>query len=225
MFGIVWAIINPILTVLIFSFVFGVVFQARWGIEATSNGEFVIIVLLGMIVHGIFAESLGRAPTLIVGQPAYVKKVVFPLEILPIVAVLHALLNAAIGFTVVVIAYLTMTGHIEATVLLLPIVLLPYVLLIIGVVLFASAIGVYLRDLAQIVNVITMIALFLAPIFYPISAVPERYQLLLYLNPLTFTVEQARNVALFGNIPNWTGLTIYFIAASSILATYSQLTR
>jgi len=207
--GVLWAVINPLVTVLMFAFVFGVVFQSRWGGVAPTTGNFVIIVLLGMAVHGILAEALGRAPSAIVSQPAYVKKVVFPLEILPIVITVNAVLNAAITLAVVLVASAVVNGGLAPTVLLLPIVLLPFVILVAGIVLFVSAIGVYIRDMTQIVGLATMLALFLAPVFYPISVVPESYRLLLYLNPLTFIIEQARDVALFGHMPDWPGLMVY----------------
>ncbi len=207
--GVLWAIITPLVTVLMFAFVFGTVFKSRWGAEAPSTASFVIIVLVGMAVHGILAEALGRAPTAILGQPAYVKKVVFPLEILPIVVTVNAVLNAAITLIVVLAASAVMHGGLGATVLLLPIVLLPYILFVAGIVLFVSAIGVYIRDMSQVVSLVTMLTLFLAPVFYPISAVPENYRFLLYLNPLTFIVEQAREVALFDHMPDWTGLAVY----------------
>lgn len=211
--GILWAVITPILTVLVFAFVFGVVFQARWTTAPASNTDFVIIVLLGMLVHGILAEALGRAPTVIVGQAAFVKKVVFPLEVLPVVAVLHSLITATIGIAILLVVNALVNGQMPATMVLLPVVLLPYIVMLTGLVFFVSAFGVYVRDLSQIVSLVTMLTLFLAPIFYPISAVPPRYQYLLYINPLTFTVEQAREVALFGRAPNYAGLAIYSVIA------------
>jgi lipopolysaccharide transport system permease protein len=211
--GVLWAIITPFVTVLMFAFVFGVIFKSRWGGTGTSTESFIIIVLIGMTVHGILAEALGRAPTAILGQPTYVKKVVFPLEIIPIVVTANAVLNAAITLLVVLTASAIVHGGLETTVLLLPIVLLPYVVLIAGVVLFVSAIGVYIRDMSQIVTLVTMLTLFLSPIFYPISAVPEGYRFLLYLNPLTFIVEQTREVALFGHLPDWAGLAVYALLA------------
>jgi len=161
----------------------------------------------------MLAESLGQSPNLVLGRPSYVKKVVFPLEVLPIVTVVTVLINAAIGMTVVLVANGVLQGTVVPTVLLLPIVLVPFVFLLTGIVLFLGAIGVYVRDLTQIVNFLTTVTLFLAPVFYPISMVPEKYRLLLFLNPLTFILEQARDVALFGRLPDWSGLAIYTVIA------------
>ena len=212
--GVLWTIVSPLITVLMFSFVFGAIFQSRWNGASPSTPDFVIIVLIGMTLHGILAESLGRAPTIIVAQPAYVKKVVFPLEVLPLVTTIGALLNAAIMLAIVLGAAFVISGGFSFTALWLPVVVLPYVVLVAGITLFVSAIGVYIRDMSQITGLVSTATLFLSPVFYPISAVPSKYQFLLYLNPLTFIVEEARNVTLFGREPDWIGTAWYFALAS-----------
>jgi lipopolysaccharide transport system permease protein len=209
MLGVVWAVVTPLLMVTVFVFVFGVVFQARWGSESMPRASFTVTFLLGMMVHGIFAEALARAPSAVLGNPAYVKKVVFPLEILPVVIVLNALVSAAIGLTIVLIIHLLLSGTVEPTLVLLPLVLAPYVLTVLGFVYFVGSIGVYFRDISHIIGLVTLASMFMAPIFYPIAAVPEAFRTLLYLNPLTFPVEQARAVALYGQAPDWLGLGIY----------------
>lgn len=210
--GVLWAVMTPILTVIVYAFVFGIIFNSKWG-DATSKSNFVSILMLGIIVHGIFAEAVGRAPSLILGHVNYVKKVVFPLEVLPVMAVVGVLMNAAIGIVIVVVLNLIVSHEVQPTIVFLPLILLPYLVLITGFVLFLSSIGVYLRDLTHILGFVMMVALFMTPIFYPISAVPEPFRQFLYLNPLTFTVEQARAVTLFGEMPNWTGLAIYSAVA------------
>ena len=207
--GAVWAVLTPLLTVMIFTFVFGVVFQTRWGGEPTTKGDFAIIFLLGMLIHAVFAESIARGPTIILGNPSYVKRVVFPLEILPVSIVLQAVITGIIGLAVVILANVLLTGTLQPTIFFLPLLLVPYMLMVLGVTLFFSSIGVYIRDLGQIVSFLTTITLFATPIFYPMDAVPAPYRPLIYLNPLTFTVEQARAVTLFGNTPNLYGLGFY----------------
>jgi len=203
--------------VLVFTFVFGVVFRARWGVEPTAKGDFVTIFLTGMIVHGLFAEALSRAPTLITSHSNYVKKVVFPLEILPAVTVLSAVITALIGLSVVVVMYFSLNGKLHPTILYLPAILIPYIVLLNGFVFIICAIGVYVRDMNQIIGFIVTIALFMTPIFYPITAVPEAFRHLLYINPLTFTVEQVRVLVLFGDAPDWGGVGIYTVAAFVVL--------
>lgn len=216
--GVVWAILTPLLTVLVFTFVFSVVFKTKWGVHTASNGSFVVILLLGLTINNIFAESISRAPTVIVSNLSYVKKVVFPLEVLPVVVVIGSLVNASFALAVVIIANFFITGVVHPTLLFLPLVLAPYLLLVVGVTMFFSSIGVFIRDLGQVVGLLVTILLFMTPIFYPLSSVPEPYRRLLYLNPLTFTVEQARGVALFGLAPDWAGISLYSAGAVAVLA-------
>lgn len=212
-FGLLWAILNPLLTVLVFAFVFGTLFQARWGDRTASSFDFVCIALAGLLAHGILAETIGRAPGLILAHVSFVKKVIFPLEILPVTTVVGAAINGLIGLAVVLVVYAVAHGGAAPTALFVPLILLPYLVLVLGIALFFSATGVFLRDLGQVAGSLTMLTLFLAPIFYPIEMVPPAYRPLLYLNPLTFTVEQMRAVAFFGRFPDWTGLLIYLGAA------------
>lgn len=211
--GALWAFLTPLVMVVVYTFVFTVVFPTRWGAAETAETNFVVIYLIGAIIHGLFAEAVGRAPNLIVGQANYVKKVVFPLEVLPIVVVVGALITAAIGFGIAILLNLVLAHAVKWTVIFLPVILLPYLVLLLGTVLLISALGVYLRDLGQVMGVIITLMLFLTPVFYPVTAVPERFRTYIYLNPLTFIVEQTREVALFGHLPNWNVLVIYTLCS------------
>jgi lipopolysaccharide transport system permease protein len=211
--GVLWAFVTPLIMVMVYTFVFTVVFPTRWGATDVAETNFVVIYLVGAIVHGLFAETVGRAPTLIVGQANYVKKVVFPLEILPIVVVVGALITATIGFAIAVLLNLVLAHTIPWTAIFLPLIMLPYLILLLGIVLLISALGVYLRDLGQAMGVVITLLLFLTPVFYPITAVPEQFRIYLYLNPLTFIVEQARGVMLFGHLPDWGTLAIYTVCS------------
>jgi len=213
MLGGLWAFVTPLVMVMVYTFVFTVVFPTRWGTADVAETNFVVIYLVGAITHGLFAEALGRAPNLIVSQANYVKKVVFPLEVLPIVVVVGALITATIGFVIAIILNLVLAHAVQWTAIFLPLILIPYLVLLLGMVLLISALGVYLRDLGQATGVFITLALFLTPVFYPITAVPERFRLYIYLNPLTFVVEQAREVVLFGHLPNWTLLGLYALGS------------
>jgi lipopolysaccharide transport system permease protein len=211
--GVFWAFVTPLLMVMVYTFVFTVVFPTRWGVDDIVGTNFVVIYLVGAIVHGLFAEAVGRAPNLIVAQANYVKKVVFPLEILPIVVVAGALITVTIGFLIAMLLNVVLAHTIPWTIICLPLILMPYLVLLLGIVLLVSALGVYLRDLGQAIGVIITLTLFITPVFYPITAVPERFRFYLYLNPLTFVVEQAREVMLFGRLPNWTMLAVYMLCS------------
>jgi lipopolysaccharide transport system permease protein len=218
MLGVTWAVLMPLFTAAVYTFVFSTVFKARWPGAADGPFHFAIIYLTGMVVHTIFAESVARAPMLVVGNASYVTKVVFPLEILPVVAVLTALVNASIGIAIVLLGNLLLNGEIYLTILTLPIVIAPYLLFVVALVFFFAAAGVYLRDLSQVVSLLITITLFLTPIFFPIEAVPESFRRVIWLNPLTFVVQQARDVTIFGRWPDLVGLSVYTLAAVVALA-------
>jgi lipopolysaccharide transport system permease protein len=218
MLGVVWAVLMPLFTAAVYTFVFSTVFKARWPGAAEGPFDFALIFLTGLTVHTIFAESVARAPMLVVGNASYVKKVVFPLEILPVVAVLTALVNACIGIAIVLIGNLLLNGKIYLTILTLPLVIAPYLIFVISLVLFFAAAGVYLRDLTQVVSLLITVTMFLTPIFFPIEAVPEAFRRVIWLNPLTFVVQQARDVTIFGRWPDFVGLSIYTAAAFASLA-------
>ena len=217
--GLFWSFFNPILMLAVYTFVFGVVFKARWNTgENTSHTEFAIILFSGLITFHLFSESINRAPGLILSNANFVKKVVFPLEILPWVALGCSLFHAFINMLVLLIFFAFIHHFIYWTTLLLPLVWLPFVLLIMGISWFLAATGVYIRDVGQIVVVITSILMFLSPIFYPIHALPENYRFWLHLNPLTFILEQVRAIVVWGQLPDWTGLICYLLASFMVAA-------
>ena len=201
--GLAWSFFNPILMLLVYTFVFSVVFKARWTVGGDdSQTAFAIMLFVGMLVHGLFAECLNRAPGLIVSNVNYVKKVIFPLEILPWVALGSALFHAAISLVVLLVAQLILTQQLVWTALLFPCVLLPLVFVTMGFAWFLAGLGVYVRDVGQITGMVTTVLLFLSPVFYPVSALPERYQAWLYMNPLTFIIEESRNTLVYGKVPD-----------------------
>lgn len=208
--GIAWSFFNPVLMLAVYTFVFSVVFNARWGIGSQdSRAGFAIALFVGMIVHGLFAEVANRAPGMILGNASYVKRVVFPLEVLPWVTMGSALFHAGISLFVLLLAQAALMHQLPWTVVLFPLVVAPLIVSTMGIAWFLAAIGVYLRDVGQTIGIITTILLFLAPVFYPVSALPEQYQPWIHLNPLTFVIEEGRKVLLLGEQPNWGGWSVY----------------
>jgi lipopolysaccharide transport system permease protein len=201
--GVAWSLLHPLLMLVIYTIVFSVAFNARWGTGEESKVAFALVLFSGMIVHGLFAECLNRAPGLIVSQPNYVKKVVFPLEILPWVALWSAMLHFLISLGLLLIFCIFTGISLKATVVLVPIVMLPLLLMTLGLTWLFASLGVYLRDIAQGIGVVTTLLMFLSPIFYKTSAFPEDYRILFALNPLTLPIEQLRDVMLWGNAINW----------------------
>lgn len=208
--GAAWSLLIPLLMLLVYTFVFSVVFKARWraGTE-TSIGEFALTVFAGLAAFNLFSEVASRAPTLILVVPNYVKKVVFPLEILPVVALGPALVNSLIIASLVVVGNLIVRQQISPTLLWLPVVYLPLLLLCLGIGWLLASLGVYIRDIGQSIGVIVQILFFLSCIFYPLSAVPEPYRSALRFNPLTAILTDFRQVLLWGESPDWTNWAIW----------------
>lgn len=196
--GLAWALVQPIFMLAIYTFVFSEVFKARWPGGSGSRTEFALVLFSGLLVFNLFSEVFNRAPTLIVGNANYVKKVVFPLEVLPWVSVLTAMFSLAVNLVVWLLFYLVSTGLPPVTALLAPVVMLPMVLFMTGVAWLLSALGVFLRDTAQITAIITTAVMFLTPIFYPIDAIPASLRPFLNINPLAPIVAQMRDVLIWG---------------------------
>lgn len=208
--GVLWSFVVPILLLAVYTFVFSVVFQARWDVPVGNRGHFALILFAGLIVFNLFGDCINRAPGLMLANPAYIKRVVFPLEILPWVAVLSAVFNALLSFIVLALAYALLLGVPPWTVLLFPVLLIPHLLLIIGFTLFLSSVGVFIRDLQQIIGVVTMMLMFLTPLFYPASAIPEALRPYIAYSPLALVVEGERGVLFWGALPEWPVWSIYF---------------
>ena len=217
-FGLAWSFFNPLLLLAVYAFVFTVAFKAQWAGAGPVQGKgyFAIMLFVGMVVHGFFAECLTRAPGLIVGNANYVKKVVFPLELLPVVAVGSALFHTFISISVLLVGVLALRQSLPATALLVPLVLLPLVLLAQGVTWLLAALGVYLRDIAHSTTLLATVLSFISPVFYPASALPAPFSQLLYLNPLTWVMETARAVLVQGTAPHW-GQWLVAISVSAIV--------
>jgi lipopolysaccharide transport system permease protein len=203
MMGLAWSFFNPLIMLTVYTFVFSVVFKARWSVAGEDKINFAIILFVGLIAYGLFAECINRAPTLILSNSNYVKKVVFPLEILPSVALGSALFHAGVSLIVLLIAQFLVNQRLPWTVIFFPIVVLPLLFTAMGLAWLLSALGVYVRDMGQITTIFTTVLMFMSPLFYPLSALPKQYQVWLQLNPLTFIIEQSRNVLIFGKTPDW----------------------
>ena len=215
--GYAWSFFTPVLMLFVYTFVFSVVFKARWGVGVgESKADFAIVLFVGIIVHGLLAECINRAPGLILSNVNYVKKVVFPLEILPWVALGSALFNCLLNTTVLLLAQLIVNQTIPWTSVFFPLVLLPIILASIGFAWLLAALGVFVRDIGQITGVFTTVLMFMSPVFYPISALPKEYQTWLQLNPLTLIIEESRKVLVFGKMPDWSSVGIALLAGLAI---------
>jgi lipopolysaccharide transport system permease protein len=203
--GLLWSFFNPVLMLAVYTFVFSVVFKARWTGGSDSKTEFALVLFAGLMVFNLFSECVNRAPSLILSNANYVKKVIFPLEILPIVVFGSSAFHFMISLFVWLIFYLAFFGVPPVTIIQLPLVMVPLVLMTLGFAWLLASLGVYLRDVAQIIAVLTTVLMFLSPIFYPMAALPEEYQFFMQISPLTNVIEQAREVMIWGKGIDWLG--------------------
>lgn len=212
--GLAWSFFNPILMLVVYTFVFGFVFKARWGIGGGSESkiDFAVTLFVGLIIFGLFSECANRAPGLIIANTNYVKKIIFPLEILPVVSLGAALFHCMVSLTILLVV-IGFNSGLHATSLLLPLMLLPFILLTLGISWILASAGVFIRDIGQTIGIFITVMSFLAPVFYPITALPEQYRPLLMLNPLTLVIEQARGALVFGAAPDWVALAKYTVVA------------
>jgi lipopolysaccharide transport system permease protein len=215
--GVAWSFFNPVVMLAVYTFVFSGVFKLRWGAgDDESKIQFAVVLFVGMIVHGLFAEVTNRAPFLILSNVRYVKRAVFPLEILPVVSMGTALFHSLISLGVLLAAFALSNSYVHWTTIFIPFVMLPLVILTLGLAWTLASLGVFLRDVGQTIGIITMAMMFLSPVFYPVSALPAPFRPLIIANPLTFIIEQARDVLIWGHPPDWIGLGIYTLAAIAV---------
>ena len=208
-FGLFWSFFNPIVMLLVYTFVFGVVFKARWPGGMATQREFAVIVFTGLTVFTLFAELTNRAPSLIVSNVNYVKRVVFPLEILPCIALGTSLFHTCISLLILLTAHLVLNGILHWTFVFFPFVLLPLIAVCLGLAWFLASLGTFVRDVGQMVGVVTQILMFLSPVFYPPAAIPSPLRPILKLNPLAFIMEQMREIIIYGHLPSWVGLAMH----------------
>lgn len=219
--GLFWAVVLPLVMLGVFSLVFGSILGSRWvrpgGHTGIGDYSYPMVLFSGLIIFGIMSEPLTRAPGLVLENVSYVKKVVFPLEILPLVALINAIITATISFLVFLAALIFNYGLPPLTILALPIVLLPLALITLGIVYFFASLGVFLRDLIHVSGLLTTAIMFLSPVLYPLESLPEPYRPWLYLNPLTVGLNQARDVIFWGRLPSLQEWTIYLIISLMIV--------
>ncbi len=208
--GLAWSFLNPLMMLAIYTFVFGVIFSARWP-HGGGHADFAINLFAGLVVFNIFSECLNRAPMLVLSNVSYVKKVVFPLYILPITVLLSTLFHALVSLVILLVFYIFVHGWPHWTIIFLPLIWVPFALLTLGCSWFLASLGVYLRDIGQVVGVATTALMFLSPIFFPASALPEAVRQWAFLNPLTIPIGQTREVVIHGNLPDWSLLAIYAV--------------
>lgn len=218
--GMAWSFFNPVLMLGIYTFVFTIVFRAKWGVDVSGGrANFAILMFAGLIVYGMFAECVNRAPALILSNVNYVKKIVFPLEVLPWVAFGSALFHSLISTVVLLLVQLLVFHFVPWTVIIFPLILLPLAFITIGISWLLASLGVYLRDVSHVILVLTSVLMYVSPIFYPIGAVPQKYRAIIRLNPLSYLIEGARDTLIYGKIPDFSSWALMMMVG--LLAFYA----
>ncbi len=214
--GLFWSFLNPLFSLAMYTFVFGVVFNARWGVQSESTFDFALILFAGLIVHTLLSDCICAAPYLVLGNPVYVKQVVFPLEVLPVVSLGSSIFHTAISLLLLILVWIITHGGAPWAILFIPLLLAPLCLIAAGCGWLLAAAAVYFRDIGQIVNFISKALLFFSPIFYPASSVPEPFRSLLKINPLTYVIENIRAGLIRGEIPELREYLIYLLVSLAV---------
>ena len=200
--GILWTVVQPLLMLGIYSFVFGAIFRPRW-MEAGGGTSFTLVLFCGLTAYGFFSDSLSRSTGLITGNPNYVKKIIFPLELLAVTNVLAAFVQSLAGFGILLLAQIWLHGFVPWTACLFPLAFLPLFLITLALCWIFSSLSVYFRDMENLMGLLLSGLMFLSPVFYSLQAVPEKVRPFFYLNPVTWAVEDLRRVLLWGEGLNW----------------------
>lgn len=210
--GFAWVIAKPLLMLAVYTFVFGYVFKSRFfrGADAHDPFEFALALYAGLSAFSVFADLLGKAPGLIVSNANFVKKVIFPIEMLVVAEFVAAVFHYAVGMAIFVPLMLVHYGSLPWTALAAPLVVAPLFLMTLGVGWFVASLGVFLRDIGQVVPIVVTVMMFLSPIFFPIEALPEGVRAWVVLNPVTWAVEHLRAAFFLGRLPHATGVIVQY---------------
>jgi lipopolysaccharide transport system permease protein len=215
--GLLWSFVNPLLMLALYTFFFRYIFNAKWPQVGDTTADYAIMLFAGLIVHGMAAEIMSRSTGLIVGNANLVKKLLFPIEVLPWVTLLSALFHTAVSFLVLLCFLLFSGGHLHWSLLMLPLVLTPMALLFLGIAWFLSALGVYFRDVEQVIGSLVVLLLFTSTVFFSIENAPEEIRPILLLNPITEIINSVRKVVVYGVSPDWYNLAVYGIVAVTFM--------
>lgn len=207
--GMFWSLVNPLLMLGIYTFVFSSIFRMKWTALSDNPLDFALMLFAGLLLFNFFSECTNRAAPLVVSNPNLVKKMVFPLHIQAWVVVGAAIYQMGVSLCVMLGALLVVKGSIPWTAILLPVVVAPLFLLTLGCVWLISALAVFIRDTGQVVGQVVIMLMFLSPLFYPVEAIPQQFRGLFYANPLTFMIDEARKVLVLGVTPDWQTLLVY----------------
>lgn len=217
--GRVWPVLMPLLMLGVYGFVFGAVFRARWpGLVADDHLGFATNLFAGLLIHGLLAETVGQAAGLMQRNANFVRKMVFPLPVLVAVPLGTSLFHLLFGLGILLVANIVAGTGLHVAQFGVLLVLPPYILMLYGLSLLVAALGVYLRDLQQVVGVLVMVALFTGAVFFPLDMVPTALTGVVRFNPISWPAEALRGCLLHGSWPDPTALGGYTLVAIVVFA-------
>lgn len=214
--GTAWVVLIPLVMVAVYTFVFGAVLKSSWSTSTSSPYQVPLIFFSGLMVFGFFMEVVMRAPNYIRDNKTYVTKIIFPIDILCWVLVGTALFKFCVNLTLLLLFLAIFGGGLSWETLLLPLLMLPFILLIVGAAWILAAIGAFIRDLSHALQALGPIIMFISPVFYSVAQVPEPFRPLYFLNPLTFMLESARDLLFFERVFSFQAYLVFAVAACSI---------
>ena len=209
--GVSWSVLTPMAMLAVYTLVFRHIFKAKWPGVEDGNLSFALNLFAGLLVFNWAAEFLSRAPRLVAEQPNLVTKVVFPLQVLPWSALLSSFFHVMVSCLVWLAGCLLFGQGVHASWMALPLVFLALVPTLLGLGWALSALGVYFRDLSEIVGLFMGMLLFLTPVFFPLSVLPDFLQGWVAFNPLAVPIEALRSIGLMGVWPNFAALVQLFV--------------
>jgi lipopolysaccharide transport system permease protein len=210
-FGILWSFLTPLIMLSVYLLVFGFVFKSRFGYTPEeSAADFGLGLFCGLNLFNMFAEVVTRSPGLILQHPNYVKKVVFPLEIIPVSATASALFHCLMAYVPMIVLLVLFHRTFPFSAFLIPVYLLPLTILALGLSWALAALGVFIRDLQLFLTSVVTVLMFLSAVFYPLRAIPEQFRGLLALNPMAGFLDSARRSIVWGISPDWGSYFIFF---------------
>jgi len=217
--GLIWSVLNPLLMLGLYVLMFGYVLGGNFGVLPNeTRGDFALGTFIGLAIFQLLAEVIGISPTTIVMQPNFVKKVVFPLEVLPVANVGASVFHFLISLALVVFGVALLGPGLTWSALWLPVIVLPLVLLSMGLAWLISSLGVFFRDIGQATQFLTQLLMFLSAVFYPPSKLPPAAWKYLRFNPVLLGVEQARSTLLWHQPLNQNHLAFLYLSGVAVFA-------
>ncbi|MDE7310461.1 MAG: ABC transporter permease [Eubacterium sp.] len=215
--GVLWSMLVPVFMLAIYTFIFSEVFQAKWNMDTTDTYQFALMLFCGLSAFNLLGEVMNRSTTLVASHANYVKKVIFPLEILPVVLTLSALFHCVVSYGILIAAKCILYRSISPTLYLFLPAMVPLVVLAVGTGLFIAAISVYLKDVGNVISVIVTVLMYISPVFFPLDAVPQDFRVICEMNPMTYMIENFRNVVLYGKAID---LPFFAVSCAAAFAVY-----